>query len=145
MDADNQYTLIFFAVIMGGILIVASYLPKPQPEVPVFQELMVYADMNMMANIGNSLWWSVSYPDVNYSKIVYVYNPNNYSVAIEVYLEAFPAEMSQYCRWGSDLSPSIGGMELVELRLWVLVEDNQFLGLSAYEGDVLTQIRCERP
>lgn len=147
MDSDIKAFLAIFAAAWIAIFAIAYAINPQHASSPELKPLEVYYDRDMTTRIqDNNVWWRITITNLTYVKIVYVYNPNDYNATIDIYWEAFPAEMTQYCHWGSNLlSPSIGSKELVELRLWVSVGANQFLGLSSYDGDVLTRITVVRP
>ena len=143
MDSDTQWWLIIFATIWVAIFAIAASWPKPP--LPELMQPEIYADLNMKANVGNPIWWKIDVPGFTYSKIVYVYNPNPEPIRLEIYWEAFPQEMTANCSWTSVSPHTINATSIVEVRLYLTVYENPWLGHSSFEGDVLTQIRGERP
>jgi len=129
------------ALIFAGTYYYVSWMP---PQAPQSANIQLYADINMRAMISeNQIWWKVKATDINYTKTVYAYNPNSYNVTLTVFWEAFPEEMTQYCEWRTEAKEVLQPLEIAEIKLYLIVKPNDWLGISAFEGDVLTQIGGE--
>lgn len=144
MDDTEILFFILVCLMFGAIGVVAySYrgmIPPPQP-LP-FEQLEIYADLNMRAEIGSTVWWAVNYPDIHYTKILYLYNPNNFDITLDLFWESFPQEMHEFCEWSSTLEDgSVISPGLQEIRLYLLVRDNKFL----VQGEIQTQIKARPP
>jgi hypothetical protein len=142
MDEDIKATLLIFAATWIVIFAIASSWPKPP--LPELLQPEVYADLNMKASVGNPIWWTVDVLGFTYSKIVYVYNPNAEPITLEIYWEAFPQQMTANCSWSSVSPLTINATSIAELRLYLTIYENPWLGTSSFEGDCLTQIKAER-
>jgi len=142
VDDDTKATGLIFLLVMAGVFGATYYYVSNLPLIP-FKQPEIYADPNMKASYENPIWWIIDKANFTYNIVVYVFNPNDKQIKLDIYWEAFPTEMTPYCTWSSDAPETISPLTIVMVKLHLAVGNNTMLGNSGWQGDVLTQIGGE--
>lgn len=144
MDDDRALmiiiTIILFSAIFGGCY--AWYSIQPPPPPTPYNELELYQDFNARMKItGNIIMWdNADEIGVPYFKTVFIRNPNDFNVSMDLFWEVIPASMTSFCEWDSSLSDKstlTPGVNECTLTLMIYDYFDQL--------EVITQIKARPP
>lgn len=142
MDEDVKTWIAVFIIAM--IIIFAVAYSYSSSQVIAFNQIELYADVGMRISIENNIWWRIDLADFNYSKIVYVHNPNDYEVKLDISWETVPNELREYASFSPLILPNVTAKGTLEVTMYFMIRPNNLLRLNT-DNNVLTQIKGVDP